>query len=120
MDRYTNLITLLKDCLKKLRAVNHCLTLNEAHRKEKINLYVDSRVKGMGLRLHESVLTLLRQAKSNSEVDTLIRETQDALREGLTHSVSKISEVNIVRPLDKNQADINSKVGIALKHLTGL
>ena len=94
--------------------------LNEAHQSEIINLYVDSRVKGMGLRLHEKVLTLLRQSKSTKEVDSLIRETQDALREGLTQSVGRISEVTVARPVDKNQADINAKVGIALKHFGGL
>jgi len=94
--------------------------LNEAHSKEKINLYVDYRVKSMGLKLHENVLTLLRQSKSNNQVDILIRETQDALREGLTQSVNKISEVVVERPIDKTQADINDKVGIALKHFTGL
>jgi hypothetical protein len=72
------------------------------------------------LKLHENVLTLLRQSKSNNQVDILIRETQDALREGLTQSVNKISEVVVERPIDKTQADINDKVGIALKHFTGL
>jgi hypothetical protein len=94
--------------------------LKEAQLKEKINLYVEYRVKSMGLKLHENVLTLLRQSNSTGEVDTLIRETQDALREGLTQSVKNISEVVIERPIDKNTADINSKVGIALKHFTGL
>jgi hypothetical protein len=94
--------------------------LKETHSKEKINLYVDNRLKSMGLKLHENVLTLLRQSKNTAEVDTLIRETQDALREGLTQSVNKISEVIVTHPVDKVQADINDKVSIALKHLTGL
>ena len=94
--------------------------LKEMHQKEKIHQYVDYRLNSMKLRLHENVLTLLRQSKSTTEVDTLIRETQDALREGLTHSVGRISEVIIEKPVDRNQVDITNKVAIALKHFTGL
>lgn len=108
--------------IKQLKEANgkEIKDLKEQHHRETINLYVDYRLKSMRLKLHEKVLTLLRQSNSTNEVDTLIRETQDALREGLAQSVGNISEITLERPVDKNQVDITNKVGIALKHLTGL
>jgi Tfp pilus assembly protein PilO len=108
--------------IKQLKEANdkEIKALKENHHRETINLYVDYRLKSMRLKLHEKVLTLLRQSNSTNEVDTLIRETQDALREGLAQSVGNISEITLERPVDKNQVDITNKVGIALKHLTGL
>ena len=71
--------TAIKEAEKKQKLLqeSHNKTvkdLKEAHHTELINFYVDSKVKGMGLRLHEKVLTLLRQAKSTKEVDSLIRD----------------------------------------------
>jgi len=93
--------------------------LKEKSLKEKIKLYVGIRTKGMGLKLHENVLTLLESSRTVEEVDELIKRVQDEIREGLTHSVNSLTEIRIEKPTDGVQSDINDKVGTVLKHLTG-
>ena len=92
--------------------------LKETHKKALISFYVSTKTKGMGLRLPESVLTLLESCKTVEEVDALIRRTQNAIRENIVQSANGLSEIVIESQSDPNPAaaDIRKKVGTALKH----
>lgn len=93
--------------------------LKEEQRKDFIKFYVSTKIKSMGLRLPEAVLTLLESCKTVEEVDAQIRKTQNALRENLVQSAGGLSEIVIEAQSDPNPnlTDIRNKVGIVLKHL---
>ena len=92
--------------------------LKEAHKKDLISFYVSTKTKGMGLRLPESTLTLLEECRTVAEVDTLIRRTQNAIRENIVQSADGISEIVMESQSDPNPvvSDIRNKVGLALQH----
>ena len=92
--------------------------LKEAHKKDLISFYVNTKVKGMGLRLPGATLTLLESCKTVDEVDALIRRTQNAIRENLVHSADGISEIVMESQSDPNSnlSDMRNKVSTALKH----
>lgn len=93
--------------------------LKESHKRDLIKIYVESRISGLGLKLPKNTLALLESCNTVEEVNALIRQTQDAIREGITHSVN-ISEIKIadsgVQPTNSLQQKIDSQVEKALKN----
>ena len=93
--------------------------LKETHKRDLIKIYVESRVSGLGLKLPKNTLALLEACNTVAEVNSLIRQTQDAIREGITHSVN-ISEIKIadsrVEPTNPMQQRIDAQIEKALKN----
>ena len=113
----------LKKHLQKLTTLeekreSEVTMLKERHTKDLIKFYVSAKVKSMGLDVSERTLTLLESSKTVEEVDATIRKVQNVLRENLVQSAGSISEIVMESQADPNPAlaDINKKVGIALKH----
>jgi hypothetical protein len=90
------------------------LGINEAHRRELIKTYVGARVKSMGLKLNQGVLTLLESCKDQREVDTTIKRVQSALREGLVHSTG-LTEIVVDAQFDPARNEVDNKIALALK-----
>ena len=94
-------------------------SLKESHKKDLIKIFVESRVSGLGLKLPKSTLALLEACNTVDEVNSMIRQAQDALREGITHSVN-LSEIKIadsgVAPTNPMQQRIDRQIENALKN----
>ena len=84
-----------------------------------IKIYVESRISGLGLKLPKATLALLESCNTVDEVNAMIRQTQDAIREGITHSVN-ISEIKIadsgIQPTNPLQQRIDAQIEKALKN----
>lgn len=59
--------------------------LNEKFNKDLIQQYVELKTSMMGLKISNNLKTLFENCKSKVEVDSLIRTSQDAVREGILH-----------------------------------
>jgi hypothetical protein len=95
--------------------------LKEAHKKEIVKTYFETKIKCMGLKLTERRLTLLGSCKTTEEVDATIREFQNAITEGALQ-FSGVSELKVSvtqEAVDPKQADIDRKVGSAMSAWVG-
>jgi len=89
--------------------------LNEAHTTELIKTYVSARLNSMGLKVGKNALTLLESCKTQTEVDSSIKQVQDVLREGLVQSAVP-NEITVNTPVNKTVNDIDRKITTALEH----
>lgn len=87
--------------------------LKESHTQELINVYVDSKIKWSGLKLSERTLALLKECKTNDEVDTMLDGIQGSLKESKLHyNMPKEIEVSGIK--DPEVDKINTSVATAM------
>lgn len=90
--------------------------LEESHRKDLIEQYIEIKTKLMGLVLPNNLKTLFEGCKTREEVDGLIRQTQDAMREGISHyDVPKTLVVESGKPLNPERARLDKLTEAACK-----
>jgi hypothetical protein len=92
------------------------LELTEAHTRELVKLYANTRVKVLGLKIPKQFNSILEACEDFEEVDRTIREIQDGIREGIVNKVS-LSEivVNVEKKSDSKQDAIDDKVAKVFK-----
>jgi hypothetical protein len=83
-------------------------------------MYRETKIRCMGLRLSEQCLTILESCKTPAEVDTAIRQYQNAFTESALHfSGIKGIEVTETVQVDPKQVEIDTKVEKAMSAWTG-
>ena len=93
-------------------------SLKEAHKKELVKEYFDTKIKIIGLKLPLSTQTLFEKCGTKEEVDNLIEEVRNAIRESSTHYVGAINEITVSRTSsDPKMAMLDRKIASVVKAL---
>jgi hypothetical protein len=92
------------------------LELTEAHAKELVKLYANTRIKVLGLKIPKQFNSILEACEDFEEVDRTIREIQDGIREGIVNKVS-LSEIVVAveKKSDDKQDVLDSRVEKVMK-----
>ena len=83
--------------------------LKEAQEKERIKLYVSTKIEHLGLCIHENTQALLERCTSFGQVDKLIEETQDAIKKSALHPIM-FKEVGVQTEMDEQSRIIAERV----------
>ena len=92
---------------------------DEEFRKKELKQYYESKLVSSRLSLPTNALAILEQARSEKEIDDLLNEFRDVMREGALHSSAlkevKVSEARQERPADK----VAQTVGVIMEGMFG-
>lgn len=93
--------------------------LKESHRKDILRVYTEARIKGLGLKLSKSTLSLFEGCETIQEIDEAIRHTQNGIREGIVRQNNGINEIVQESQLISNptQKKIDKHISNVLKNL---
>jgi hypothetical protein len=112
-------ITHINESEKQIKSLEESIKgLKEAHRKDLIRLYVDSKVSALGLKLPAQTISILEGCKSASEVTTQLRQIQENLRNNIVNSSPNLNEIKIESTVQKSpvQQNIDRNVETMLKN----
>jgi len=92
--------------------------LTEAFKKQELKVYYETRLSHTGLKLPKNALALLEHADSREQVDDLLEQFRDVLREGALHS-NVLTEVSLPAQGDSQQAQIARSIHTVLNGMLG-
>jgi len=93
------------------------LELTEAHAKELVKVYANTRIKVLGLKVPKQFNSILEACENFEEVDRTITEMQDGIREGIINKVIGLSEivVGVEKQVDPKQEKLDKAVANVFK-----